>query len=201
MVSVICWQSSRKADGSGREELWQRARSDRAPHRGPRETQSSTQALLMNPDNSAVLGNARVSPQKHRPRGAVAYSFLLLRRVLKSTRTPLQTVKEQANGERNIRAGGPRAPPCHSTGGSCESLGGHKRSHLASADLEGPLRGDAPLSCPALPRGLRRVSGIVVLGAPLVSQLLTQTTMPLGEKQAVRDAQWLHSAFLDTAGS
>lgn len=39
------------------------------------------------------------------------------------------------------------------------------------------------------------------LGAPLVSQLLTQTTMPLGEKQTVRDAQWLHSVFLDTAGS
>ena len=40
----------------------------------------------MNPDISAILGNTRVSPKKLHPQGAVAYAFLLLQRVLKSTK-------------------------------------------------------------------------------------------------------------------
>lgn len=75
---------------------------------------------------------------------------------------------------------------------------GAECSHLASADLEVPCARRSSPAVPLCPVASRRVSGTVVLGAPLVSQLLTQTTMPLGEKQAVRDAQWLHSAFLDT---
>lgn len=59
------------------------------------------------------------------------------------------------------------------------------------------MRGRSISNCPLCPVASVGFQGLWSWGAPLVSQLLTQTTMPLG-RRAVRDAQWLHSAFLDT---